>query len=202
MGNKLFCLQKPLFLKTPAMKEIRLSLAFGLPMIISYAGVLSHSSYYTPCDTESESYRWAYVYWIYSIINMILSCTIVPFCICQAEKMQKEKDHISEKKWEKAKMFLKLVLLLGTFIVYFGICYAYGTGEKCSHLTKVILSFIIIFPIVFTIIFSWNVYKAIKKKKEGRNIDEKNDALLNNEEEAPQKNALLNNEDDPNKNNL
>ena len=165
-------------------KEVRMALAFGIPNIVTFAGVLASSSNYAPCTHSSETYQWAYVHWIYSIVNLAISCLIVPLFMIQADRMEKNVDVKGVKKWNYLKAATKLCLLLVSFIVYFGNCYAYSTGENCSHLTQLILSFIIIFPIVFVVIFALITYRVIKKKKEDKQkLEEKNEAgLLDNEE--------------------
>ena len=191
MGNRQS--EKKPTLRQQISKEVKMSLAFGIPNIVSYAGVLVDHSNYDPCTTSSESYKWAYVYWIYSIINTAISCIAIPFCMIQIDRMEKKNELNAVKKWKMMRGITKLVLLIGTFAVYFGICYAYSTGEECSHLTKLILSVIIIFPIVFVLIFALTTYRIIKNKKaEKAKLEVRNETgLLNNEENVRENQGKL-----------
>ena len=156
--------QKPT-LRKMITKEIRIALATGLPAIISYAGVFSHPSYYAPCTDKSESYRWAFANWIFSIVHTGISCLLIPLFWVQIYRFDLKNEEKEVKKWKIFMGIIKLILLICTFVNYFGICAAYSTGENCSHLTKLILSFIIIFPIVFVVIFTYRAYMEIKKRK-------------------------------------
>jgi len=161
MGNK----QKgPPSLQKQIFQEVKMALVFGLPAIISYASVLSNESYYEPCTTSSASYRWAYAYWIYTIVNTGICCLLIPYYMKQADRMEKENGAV--KPWKIARGMTKLLLLIGNFVVYFGLCYAYNTGEDCSHLTRLILSFIILFPVIFVLVVARMTYKYKKRKNE------------------------------------
>ena len=178
MGNLVFGPRQSLYGRQ-ARRQFRLSLIFGVPCIVAYASILSDKANYAPCDSSSESFRWGYANWIYTIVNTAISCSIIPYCIIQAGKMGEIKEERAQRKWIFLKVIILLLLLMGTLVVYLGVCYSYSTGEECSHLTHMNLSCIIMFPIIITAIIALIIFKTLRKKKKNTHIEANHQENIN-----------------------
>ena len=143
-------------------KEVRIALISGIPGIVAYAGVFSNENY-APCTTSSVQYQWGFAHWIFGIVTTAISVLIITQLIKKSHFLEEQEPFNI---WKKIMIFLRITMLLGTFAFYFGICYAYSTGEDCPHLANLLKSFIIIFPIIFVVIFTYKMYQGIKKKRE------------------------------------
>jgi len=169
MGNT----QKgPLTVKQQMRKEVRMSLLSGLPGIICYAGVFSHENY-APCTTSSAEYQWGFAHWIFTIVTTGIGVLLFPLLISRSYDSE-QMDPSGPNFWKRILIFMRLTMLLGSFAFLFGISYAYSKGEDCPHLDSLLLSYIIIFPIIFVVIFIYKVYLGIKKKREEKNRTQEN----------------------------
>lgn len=119
----------------------------GIGVYIAFAvsfGVLTNDeSYYAPCGTDSSSYQWSYITYVFYVITCILAGVVVPILGCLLIKSI-ENQSSSVIILSTILNIIRLGMGVMGLVCFGGLCHSYGEEENCGQLNDLILAYIII----------------------------------------------------------